>query len=133
VSPYLESLNFDTTRLSARTANLSGGNQQKLMFARWQYSQPKILLVDEPTRGVDIGARVEILEALRRSARDNHIGVLLVSSELEEVIAVSDRILVLAEGRMVGEVEVTEHTSPSDFLHLAFSGARPTALEEAER
>ena len=92
---------LDPARLSHPVHHLSGGNQQKALLARWRHCRPRILLVDEPTRGIDIGAKGEILDALRSFA-DDGIGVVIVSSELEEVIAVADRVLILAEGRSVG-------------------------------
>ncbi|TPW74823.1 sugar ABC transporter ATP-binding protein [Schumannella soli] len=94
---------FDPARLGAKAGTLSGGNQQKLLLARWRFLAPKILLADEPTRGVDVGAKEEILKALRRFAADG-IGVIIASSELEEVSAVADRIIVLRDGRAVDEL-----------------------------
>lgn len=91
-------------RLSEASGNLSGGNQQKLLFARSQHDPPRILLADEPTRGVDVGAKAEILEVLKSLAAEGK-GVLFASSELEEIAAICDRIVVLAEGTRVGEIE----------------------------
>lgn len=111
---------FDPKRVSEVAMNLSGGNQQKLVLARWKHHIPKILLADEPTRGIDVGAKVDILESLSAMAKEGR-GIILVSSELEEVIASSDRILVLARGRVVGELDNPEGNIPlSDILHLAF-------------
>lgn len=97
-------LNFPVARLGERSDRFSGGNQQKLLMARWLYDRPHVLLADEPTRGIDIGAKGELLEVLRAMAADG-IGVIMVSSELEEVLAVSDRILVLAKGQSMGLIE----------------------------
>ena len=72
---------------------LSGGNQQKVLLARWLCTEPRLLIVDEPTRGIDIGAKAEILRLLRRLA-DEGLGVLMISSELEELLAAADRVTV---------------------------------------
>jgi ABC-type sugar transport system ATPase subunit len=109
---------FDLRRLSALAGALSGGNQQKLLLARWHHRLPRVLLADEPTRGIDVGAKEEILSKLRQLA-DEGLGIILVSSELEEVVAVSDRILVLAAGRDVGNLN--SGASVADILHVAFS------------
>jgi ribose transport system ATP-binding protein len=89
----------DTTR-AVRT--LSGGNQQKVVLARWLLGSTKVLMLDEPTRGVDVGARSELYALVRRLA-DQGLGVLLVSSEVPEVLGLSDRVLVLREGLVVHE------------------------------
>lgn len=111
-------------RLTDAAGNLSGGNQQKLLLARWRHSAPKILLADEPTRGIDVGAKVEILGALRRMAADGK-GVMLASSELEEVAAVSDRVVVLAEGRQVAEIDGNDRNiDVQEILRAAFKVER---------
>ena len=79
---------------------LSGGNQQKVLLARWMCMNPKLLILDEPTRGIDVGAKAEI-QALIRELADQGLGVLMISSELEEVIEGSDRVFVLRDGRTV--------------------------------
>jgi ABC-type sugar transport system ATPase subunit len=94
-------LNFPSTRLGERSDRFSGGNQQKLLMARWILDRPKVLLADEPTRGIDVGAKGELLETLRVMASEN-VGVIVVSSELEEVLAVADRVLVISKGRSMG-------------------------------
>jgi len=115
-----ENFGIDVNRLLQPAENLSGGNQQKLLLARWAHSQPRILLADEPTRGIDIGAKQEILAHLRRLA-DRGMSIVIVSSELEEVVAVSDRILVLAEGKAVGMLEATDASiDEHDILRTIF-------------
>jgi ABC-type sugar transport system ATPase subunit len=109
---------FDRRRLSAVAGSLSGGNQQKLLLARWRHRPPRILLADEPTRGIDVGAKEEILSKLRDLAVSG-LAILFVSSELEEVIAVSDRILVLSAGRDAGCLNA--EASVADILAAAFS------------
>jgi ABC-type sugar transport system ATPase subunit len=108
-------------RLRTPARHLSGGNQQKLMLARWQYRTPHVLLADEPTRGIDVGAKAEILHSLEAMA-DAGLGLVIASSELEEVAAVADRVVVLAEGRVSGYLERDgdELISTAEILHLAF-------------
>jgi rhamnose transport system ATP-binding protein len=100
--------------------NLSGGNQQKVVLARWLVSRPKVLIVDEPTRGVDVGAKAEIHGLLEDLARSG-AAVLVISSDLPEVLAVSDRILVMREGRITGELSRAEATEPG-VMKLASMG-----------
>lgn len=114
------SFGFDPARLGEAAGNLSGGNQQKALLARWRYQTPKVLLADEPTRGIDVGAKGEILDTLRRFA-DEGIGVVVVSSELEEVAAVADRVIVLSEGRGVQELRAGDGGVPvAEMLNAAF-------------
>jgi ribose transport system ATP-binding protein len=89
--------------------NLSGGNQQKIVLAKWLATNPKILLLDEPTRGIDIHAKNEIYKLILDLAAKG-LGIIVVSSELPEVLAVSDRILVMAEGSITAEIKATEAT-----------------------
>lgn len=111
---------LDPARLGEVVGNLSGGNQQKTLLARWKYSEPKVLLADEPTRGIDVGAKAEILDTLRRFA-DSGVGVIIVSSELEEIAAVADRVIVLAEGRRVRELHSGDKgVSVEKMLNAAF-------------
>jgi ABC-type sugar transport system ATPase subunit len=81
---------------------LSGGNQQKVVLGRWLITHPKILLLDEPTRGIDVGAKAEIYQLISALAGQG-IGIIVVSSELPEIIGISDRIITLCEGRITGE------------------------------
>jgi ABC-type sugar transport system ATPase subunit len=83
--------------------NLSGGNQQKVLLSRWLLVKLKVLLLDEPTRGVDVGARAELYRFIRHLAHDEGVAVLFASSELPEVLALADRILVMHQGRIVAE------------------------------
>jgi erythritol transport system ATP-binding protein len=102
--------------LSIRVANsqqsitsLSGGNQQKVVVAKGLLTQPKVLLLDEPTRGIDVGAKSEIFEIMNRLALKKY-GVIFVSSELKEILAMSDRILVMSKGAITGEFSHQEAT-----------------------
>ncbi|MBL9032413.1 MAG: sugar ABC transporter ATP-binding protein [Phycisphaerae bacterium] len=102
---------------------LSGGNQQKLLLARWMGRGAKVLLLDEPTRGIDVGTKAEV-HRLVREAADRGAAVLLVSSEMPELLALSDRVLVLAEGRLAGELRGDEMTQ-ANVLRLSTRTARP--------
>ena len=88
---------------------LSGGNQQKIVLARWLALRPKILIVDEPTRGIDIGSKVEVHNLLIDMAKQG-IAVIVISSELPEILAISDRIVTMREGRVTGEIARTKAT-----------------------
>ncbi len=94
-----KSLNIKTPSVEALVSGLSGGNQQKVVLAKWLDLNPKVLIVDEPTRGIDVGARSEIY-ALLRSLADDGVSIIMVSSDMEEVLAVSDRVAVMREGRL---------------------------------
>jgi ABC-type sugar transport system ATPase subunit len=100
-----------------RVLELSGGNQQKVMLARWLLVNPPVLIVDEPTRGIDVGAKYEVHQLLRQLAR-NGTAVIFISSELPEVLGVADRILVMREGRLAGELSPTATTEEA-VLRLA--------------
>jgi ABC-type sugar transport system ATPase subunit len=104
VSQAAERLNFPVDRLGQRSDTFSGGNQQKLLMARWMQDRPRVLLADEPTRGIDIGAKGELLATLRTMASEQ-VGVIMVSSELEEVLSISDRVLVVSKGKSMGLME----------------------------
>jgi ABC-type sugar transport system ATPase subunit len=111
---------FNESRVGAIVRNLSGGNQQKVLLGKWRHRKPRVLLVDEPTRGIDVGAKEEILATLQRLAQEG-LGIVIVSSELEEVVAASDRVLVLSEGHAVAELRATD--APilvQDILNAAF-------------
>jgi ribose transport system ATP-binding protein len=104
----------------ALLSSLSGGNQQKVMIARWLRRKPRLLLLDEPTQGVDVGARSDIY-AIIRQAVEQGASVLLVVSDFEELAAVSDRVLVMREGRLVGEVR-GRNLDPKRLTDLAYAG-----------
>jgi inositol transport system ATP-binding protein len=107
---------------------LSGGNQQKVVLARWLALRPKILIVDEPTRGIDVGSKVEVHNLLIEMAKSG-IAVIVISSELPEILAVSDRIVTMREGRVTGEIARTEATQEILMAMMtANEGARSRAL-----
>jgi inositol transport system ATP-binding protein len=103
VEDFRKSLNIRMGSQEQIIANLSGGNQQKVVLARWLALRPKVLIVDEPTRGIDVGAKVEVHNLLFEMANEG-IAIVAISSELPEILAISDRIVVMREGRMTGEV-----------------------------
>jgi ribose transport system ATP-binding protein len=109
-------------RIVARSADapvssLSGGNAQKVVFAKWLYGNPSVFLLDEPTVGVDVQTKAEILELIRRFAREGK-GAVVVSSEFEEILAVAHRVLVISRGRIVAERRAAD-TSEEELLALA--------------
>ncbi|WP_248323855.1 MULTISPECIES: sugar ABC transporter ATP-binding protein [unclassified Caballeronia] len=106
---YVRMLGIKTPGVEQKVVNLSGGNQQKIVIAKWVARQPKVLIVDEPTRGIDIGAKAEVHALIARLASQG-IGVIVISSDLLEVLAVSDRILTVREGRISGELRREEAT-----------------------
>ncbi|MEI5101063.1 sugar ABC transporter ATP-binding protein [Streptomyces sp. PmtG] len=119
---------LEKVRLQARGEDsevryLSGGNQQKVVIAKWLAARPRVLLFDEPTRGVDVGAKAAIHTLVRDLAREG-LAVLIVSSELPELIGMSDRVLVMAEGRVVGELPAGP--AEEDVMRLATSQPPPT-------
>ncbi|MCX7845078.1 MAG: sugar ABC transporter ATP-binding protein [Dictyoglomaceae bacterium] len=99
---YYELLDIRGVGLWQRVLTLSGGNQQKVVLAKWLATSPKILILDEPTRGIDVGAKVAIYQFINRLAREGY-GIILISSELPEVLGMSDNILVMHEGKIVGK------------------------------
>jgi ribose transport system ATP-binding protein len=105
---------------SSSLSSLSGGNQQKVMIGRWLRRKPRLLLLDEPTQGVDVGARSDIYAIVRKAVEEG-ASVLLVVSDFEELAKVSDRVLVLREGRLVGEVRFP-NLDPKHLTDLAYAG-----------
>ncbi len=106
-------------RLSSRVSSLSGGNQQKVLFGKWLLRRPRLLIADEPTRGVDVGAKLGIHELIVSLAADG-MAVLLISSEIEEILALCDRVLVMRAGRLVGTFS-GEAIREDAILHAAFA------------
>jgi ABC-type sugar transport system ATPase subunit len=101
---YQEQLNIMTPSTRQRAVNLSGGNQQKVVFAKWLFVNPSILIVDEPTRGVDVGAKSEIY-GIMRNLTEQGVSIIMVSSDLPEVLSISDRIYIMHNGEITGEIE----------------------------
>ncbi|WP_186200497.1 sugar ABC transporter ATP-binding protein [Burkholderia gladioli] len=99
---FVRELGVKTPSIEQKVINLSGGNQQKVVLAKWLARQPRLLIVDEPTRGIDIGAKAEVHALLTRLAEQG-VAIIAISSDLQEVLAISDRILVVREGRVTGD------------------------------
>lgn len=114
-------LNVKTPTIDQLAANLSGGNQQKVVLARWLSKGPKVMIVDEPTRGIDVGSKAEIYAELRRLAEQG-LAILMISSDMEEILAVSDRIGVMHEGHLRGILNRSE-ASEQAIMNLAVGGS----------
>lgn len=106
---YKDSLTIKAPSIEMKTGKLSGGNQQKVSLAKWLFTEPKILILDEPTRGIDVGAKFEIYTIINELI-DRGLSIIMISSELPEVLGMSDRIYVVAEGRITGELPTEEAT-----------------------
>jgi putative multiple sugar transport system ATP-binding protein len=106
---YRSRLSIKAPNVQQLTGNLSGGNQQKVVLGKWMFAEPDILLLDEPTRGIDVGAKYEIYTIINRLAAEGK-GVLFISSELPEILGMCDRIYVMSEGRITGELPRAEAT-----------------------
>ncbi len=122
---FVRALQVRTPSLEQKVVNLSGGNQQKVVIAKWLALRPKVLIVDEPTRGVDVGAKAEVHHLLNDLARQG-VAILMISSELPEVLGMSDRVLVMRRGRIVGELSRAEATQEK-IMALATGAAREVA------
>ena len=100
---YRDKLSIKCSSILQKTLNLSGGNQQKVVLSKWLFANPEVLILDEPTRGIDVGAKFEIYTIVNQLASEGK-GIILISSELPEILGVCDRIYVMNEGRIVGEM-----------------------------
>ncbi len=106
---YRDKLKTKCSSVEQNVGNLSGGNQQKVLLSKWMFAEPDILILDEPTRGIDVGAKYEIYCIINRLAAEGK-SVIMISSELPEVLGMSDRIYIMNEGKMVGEISAEEAT-----------------------
>ena len=104
---YVESLKTKTPSVSQLVKKLSGGNQQKVVIAKWLVKNSDILIFDEPTRGIDVGAKSEIYALMERLAKEGK-SIIMISSELPEVLRMSDRVIVMCEGRITGILDIAE-------------------------
>ena len=118
---WRETFSIKTDDVRKNASTLSGGNQQKIVLAKWVYTDPKILILDEPTRGVDIGAKKEIYNIINQMAADG-VAVIMVSSELPEVLGMSDRIAVVHEGKITGILDAAE-ADQAKVMTLATGGS----------
>ena len=114
---YVDGLQIKTPSDRQLTKNLSGGNQQKVVLAKWLATHPEVLMLDEPTRGIDIKAKSEIYKLIVKLSNEG-LGIIVVSSELPEILAISDRVLVMAEGMMTAEFPIADATEDK-ILHAA--------------
>jgi simple sugar transport system ATP-binding protein/ribose transport system ATP-binding protein len=122
--PLLEQVGVKASRVDDAVSLLSGGNQQKVLFAKWLFRRPRVLIVDEPTRGVDVGAKMAIYELIV-SLAEQGTAVLVISSEHEEILGLAHRVLVMRGGRVVAEHDgrtVTEE----DVISAAFAAGGPS-------
>ncbi|MBE2270894.1 MAG: sugar ABC transporter ATP-binding protein [Anaerolinea sp.] len=117
VADFVEKLDIRLSNIFAPVSSLSGGNQQKTVLARWLTTAPKLLILDEPTHGVDVGAKAEIYELIRTLARQG-VAIILISSELPEVLALAHRIVVMCEGRVTG---ILPHQSATEEMLMAYA------------
>ena len=120
---YIAALRIKTASAETPIKNLSGGNQQKVLLARWLATQPEVIILDEPTRGIDVGAKAEI-EQLIAKLRADGLAVLLISSEIEEIVRNCARVLVLRERRPAGEVGAGPDLTPERLMQVMAGGAR---------
>lgn len=120
---FREKMKIKTPSIYQKTGNLSGGNQQKVVLSKWIFSEPDILILDEPTRGIDVGAKYEIYTIINQLAMEGK-GVLVISSELPEILGICDRIYVMSEGRITGEVNGKEATQERIMKYMTKSKIR---------
>ena len=117
VGGFVEKLQVRTPSLDQEVGKLSGGNQQKVVLSRWLAAKPKILILDEPTRGIDVGAKAEIYRLIDELANEG-LGIMLISSEMPEILGLADRIYVMQNGRITGELDGPSATEEA-ILELA--------------
>ncbi len=120
---YYEKLGIKAPSVRKKSGELSGGNQQKVVFAKWIATRSLILMVDEPTRGIDVGAKVEIYNLINELAQQG-VGIILVSSELPEVMGMADRILVMCQGKITGELKDPKEFSQEEIMKYAVMFSR---------
>jgi ABC-type sugar transport system ATPase subunit len=123
---FSKRLRVKTPSVDMLAGNLSGGNQQKVALARWLMTEPKILILDEPTQGIDVGAKAEIY-ALMNELAERGIAILMISSDMNEILGMSDRIVVMSNGEVSGELS-REEATPESVLHFAL-GYKDCVLE----
>jgi putative multiple sugar transport system ATP-binding protein len=114
---YKNSLNIKTPSVEQKVSNLSGGNQQKVCLGKWLFVSPEVLILDEPTRGIDVGAKFEIYTIMTQLAKQG-MSIVMISSEMSEILGMSERVYIVSSGRISGELPITEATQEK-ILHLA--------------
>jgi putative multiple sugar transport system ATP-binding protein len=123
---YAKKMRTKTPSIQQKVGNLSGGNQQKVLLSKWMFAEPDVLILDEPTRGIDVGAKYEIYEIMNEMVSQGK-AVIMISSELNELLGMCDRIYVMNEGRMVAEFnhdEVTQEKIMAAILKSDNSAAK---------
>jgi ribose transport system ATP-binding protein len=123
---YINTLSIKTPGVDRLVRNLSGGNQQKIVLANWLMRNCDVLIFDEPTRGIDVGAKSEIYQLMRQLAKDGK-AIIMISSEMPEMLRMADRILVMCEGRVTGELDIADATQER-ILALATASAESSKL-----
>ena len=116
-SEYRDKLNIKCSSIRQLAVNLSGGNQQKVVLSKWLFADPEILILDEPTRGIDVGAKYEIYTIINRLASEGK-GIIFISSELPEILGICDRIYVMRDGKIVGEMLASEASQEIVMKHI---------------
>ena len=109
---YCAELNIKTPTIQQKIRNLSGGNQQKVSLGKWLFVNPRIMILDEPTRGIDVGAKYEIY-TIMNSLVEQGMSIIMISSELPEILGMSDRIYVMSAGKITGEMPIEDATQES--------------------
>lgn len=122
----IETMKVQPPDIRNRVNGLSGGNQQKVLFAKWLFNPPRVFIVDEPTRGIDVGAKQAIYELIVKLASQG-MAILFISSEMEEILGVSHRVLVMRYGRIVAEFRESDHSMTEDNIMRAAFGTEPVA------
>ena len=125
----LESLEVISRNSAQEVRALSGGNQQKVVLAKWLATSPQVVFLDEPTRGIDVGAKVAVYRLIRELARRG-VAIILVSSELPEVLGMADRILCMADGRIAGELPPS--ATEEEVLALAIGTEAQVVSDDAQ-
>jgi simple sugar transport system ATP-binding protein len=134
VEKYIAALNVRPADPNRMIKNLSGGNQQKVLLGRWLATEPELLILDEPTRGIDIGAKAEIQETVAKLAEEG-VGVVFISSELEEVVRLSERIIVIKDHRKIGELQNGPDVTAQEIVDIIAAhgvDAAAETLDDAE-
>ncbi len=121
---YRDRLNIKSSSIEQETVNLSGGNQQKVVLSKWLFADPDVLILDEPTRGIDVGAKFEIYTVIRDLAASGK-AIIVISSELPELLGITDRLYVMNEGRFVGEMPTAQASQERIMATIVKSGSRP--------
>ena len=117
---FSEKLRIKLYNINQKASSLSGGNQQKIVIAKWLSISPKLIFMDEPTRGIDVGAKSEIHDMLRKLSNEG-IGIVIISSELPEIIGMCDRVIVMSEGRITGALDAKELSEEHIMTYAASS------------